>query len=192
MGQAIGEIDELMSSKPMNRDHQQGEGAEPAATLAGLDLTSLTPTERRVATLALTGRSVRVIADELVVSESTVHTHLTHIYRKLGIRNRLDLLALAVRPETGRDAPVAPARASSRGQSLLGITLGMVLSIVLALLAVLVPPSALVIGPGLLVGGALAGRRSSTLARGASIPLLIGGLLGTLIAAGGLLVVRTG
>jgi len=62
-----------------------------------LELSALTPAERQVAQLALIGLSSHAIAAELVVSESTVHTHLTHIYQKLGVRNRLELLAAASR-----------------------------------------------------------------------------------------------
>lgn len=74
-----------------------------------LDLSALTPTERHVAELALTGLSSQAIAAELVVAESTVHTHLTHVYRKLGVSTRLELLAAAGRrddaPSTAVGAP---------------------------------------------------------------------------------------
>jgi DNA-binding CsgD family transcriptional regulator len=58
----------------------------------GLD--ALTPSERRVATLAASGHTTRQIAAELFVTAKTVEFHLRHIYRKLGIPStRADLAA---------------------------------------------------------------------------------------------------
>lgn len=54
---------------------------------------SLTPAESRVVELALGGRSNLQIAAALFVSENTVQTHLRHIYEKLGIGSRTQLLA---------------------------------------------------------------------------------------------------
>jgi DNA-binding CsgD family transcriptional regulator len=52
---------------------------------------SLTASERRVATLASSGRSNRDIAQELFVSPKTVENHLGRVYTKLGIGNRREL-----------------------------------------------------------------------------------------------------
>ena len=51
----------------------------------------LTPSELRVANLVAEGRTNREVAAALVVTERTVETHLTHIYRKLGVRSRTEL-----------------------------------------------------------------------------------------------------
>jgi DNA-binding CsgD family transcriptional regulator len=51
----------------------------------------LTQTEARVAQLAANGRSNREIASELFMGVSTVEAHLSHVYRKLGIRSRAGL-----------------------------------------------------------------------------------------------------
>jgi DNA-binding CsgD family transcriptional regulator len=52
---------------------------------------ALTPSERRVADLAVTGRTNASIADELCVSLKTVETHLGQTYRKLAISGRSGL-----------------------------------------------------------------------------------------------------
>jgi DNA-binding CsgD family transcriptional regulator len=54
-------------------------GRRPAAL-------QLTETERQVATLAGDGRSNKQIAAALYMGVSTVEAHLSHVYRKLGVR----------------------------------------------------------------------------------------------------------
>lgn len=49
----------------------------------------LSPQERRVLRLLVAGRSNPEIASELIVSVNTVKTQVQHIYRKLGVSNRL-------------------------------------------------------------------------------------------------------
>jgi predicted ATPase/DNA-binding CsgD family transcriptional regulator/Tfp pilus assembly protein PilF len=56
----------------------------------------LTSREREVAYLVAQGKSNRAIADELVVGVSTVETHLTHIFTKLGFSSRAQIAAWAV------------------------------------------------------------------------------------------------
>jgi DNA-binding CsgD family transcriptional regulator len=51
----------------------------------------LTESESRVAELAAVGRSNKEIAAELFMGVSTVEAHLSHVYRKLGIRSRAGL-----------------------------------------------------------------------------------------------------
>jgi DNA-binding CsgD family transcriptional regulator len=54
--------------------------------------TELTPTERRVAELAMTGLSNKEIAAQLFVSVNTVEGHLSRTYAKLGVRSRRRLV----------------------------------------------------------------------------------------------------
>lgn len=65
-------------------------GDRPRRTTApGPD--ALTASERRVATLAVIGRTNRDIAQELFVSPKTVENHLGRVYTKLGIASRREL-----------------------------------------------------------------------------------------------------
>jgi DNA-binding CsgD family transcriptional regulator len=62
---------------------------------------SLTPAEQRVLRLLTEGLTTKAIATELFVSVSTIDRHLTHIYSKLGVRNRAEAIALVLTQQTG-------------------------------------------------------------------------------------------
>jgi DNA-binding NarL/FixJ family response regulator len=49
----------------------------------------LTPRERDVLALVARGFTDAVIAGRLGIAEATVHKHLEHVYRKLGVTNRV-------------------------------------------------------------------------------------------------------
>jgi DNA-binding NarL/FixJ family response regulator len=66
---------------------------EPARPVRGEALAALTAAERRVARLAADGLTNREIAGRLVVTVKAVEWHLSHVYRKLGIRSRAGLPA---------------------------------------------------------------------------------------------------
>jgi len=58
---------------------------------------SLTPTELDVVRLVSEGLSNNDIATRLFVSPRTVQTHLTHVYTKLGLTSRVQLVQEAAR-----------------------------------------------------------------------------------------------
>jgi DNA-binding CsgD family transcriptional regulator len=58
---------------------------------------SLTPAEQAVVKLVTEGLSNQQVAQRLFIARRTVGTHLTHIFAKLGLSNRADLTAAAVR-----------------------------------------------------------------------------------------------
>ena len=62
---------------------------------APVELDRLASTERQVAALVLEGATNREIAARLFISVKTVEATLTRVYRKLGIRSRVDIVRLA-------------------------------------------------------------------------------------------------
>jgi ATP/maltotriose-dependent transcriptional regulator MalT len=72
----------------------------------------LTPQERRVLELAAQGLSNEAIANRLRVAAGTVKTHLEHIYAKLGVHSRRELM-LRGHDRAGLEA-TAPAAAARR------------------------------------------------------------------------------
>jgi DNA-binding CsgD family transcriptional regulator len=58
---------------------------------------SLTPTERDVVRLVSDGLGNKGIATRLFISPRTVQTHLTHVYNKLGLTSRVQLVQEAAR-----------------------------------------------------------------------------------------------
>ena len=57
----------------------------------------LTPMERQVADLAIGGLSNAEIAERLFIGRETVKTHLSNTYTKIGVANRVQLVADAAR-----------------------------------------------------------------------------------------------
>lgn len=62
---------------------------------------SLTPTELAVVRHAAAGLSNPEIAARMFIARGTVKVHLSHIYAKLGLRNRAEVAAEAIRREAG-------------------------------------------------------------------------------------------
>jgi DNA-binding NarL/FixJ family response regulator len=58
-------------------------------------LALLTPREREVLLLVAKGRANREIAEELVIEETTVKTHVARLFTKLDARDRIQLVILA-------------------------------------------------------------------------------------------------
>jgi DNA-binding CsgD family transcriptional regulator len=72
------------------RPWQELVAAQRARLAPGRD-DDLTPTERRVAELVASGHSNPEIAASMFISVKTVEANLTRVYRKLGLRGRVDL-----------------------------------------------------------------------------------------------------
>ncbi|MDH5355156.1 MAG: GAF domain-containing protein [Gammaproteobacteria bacterium] len=65
----------------------------PGAQASG-GLSNLTPREQEIARLYSKGQTSKEIADELCVSPTTVRNHVSAIYRKLEISNKIELINL--------------------------------------------------------------------------------------------------
>jgi DNA-binding CsgD family transcriptional regulator len=66
----------------------------------------LTPRERQIVSEVVAGRTNKEIAQELCVSLQTVKHHLTNIFDKVGVRNRLELALFSVHNSLGGDQKV--------------------------------------------------------------------------------------
>lgn len=84
----------------------RGEVAFPASALARMiprmrgtssRSTALTPRELEILQLLADGRSTREIADELVLSQSTIRNHVQNILGKLDAHSKLEAVTTAVR-----------------------------------------------------------------------------------------------
>jgi DNA-binding NarL/FixJ family response regulator len=76
--------------RSLSRKASEAEQATRAADV-------LTERELEVLDLLGNGMSARNIAKRLSISERTVNTHIGHIYRKLGVNNRVDAVLAAMR-----------------------------------------------------------------------------------------------
>jgi DNA-binding NarL/FixJ family response regulator len=74
-----------------------GASASPTIAAARARITDLSPAQHAVLLALADGRSNKVIARDLAITEATVKAHLTAIFRKLGVTNRTQAL-LAVQP----------------------------------------------------------------------------------------------
>ena len=58
----------------------------------------LTPRETEVLMLMAKGRNLSVIMAKLHISKGTAHTHMTHVYQKLGVHGQQELIGLVEEP----------------------------------------------------------------------------------------------
>lgn len=88
---------------PQSTDTEPAASATSAETDAVTILAAthrLTPRETEVFALLAQGRSIPYIRDELIISRETAATHAKHIYAKLGVHSRQELIDLVQKRET--------------------------------------------------------------------------------------------
>jgi len=64
-----------------------------------ISLDSLTTREKEIASLVCLGKTNKEISKELYISLQTVKDHIYHIFRKTGVRNRVELVKILSRKE---------------------------------------------------------------------------------------------
>jgi DNA-binding NarL/FixJ family response regulator len=90
-----------------------GQISFPEGLQGAADEPSLTPRERQVLGSVVTGRTNAQIADQLGLAESTIKSHLSSAFAKLGVASRAEAAAL-IRDQMngpGLDAPAAKSEA---------------------------------------------------------------------------------
>jgi DNA-binding NarL/FixJ family response regulator len=85
-------------SRPRNLETGQGSNGAMAGARR------LSPRERQIVTLLSDGCPNQKIADRLGLRLQTVKNHLSRIYRKLGVPNRVQLAVLVLNQDTGGPA----------------------------------------------------------------------------------------
>jgi DNA-binding NarL/FixJ family response regulator len=85
--------DALLSPQVTKRVIQQFSRLPRPSAPAGFE--ELTSREMEIFRLLADGLSNAEIADRLVIAESTVKSHITHVLSKLGLRDRVQLIVLA-------------------------------------------------------------------------------------------------
>lgn len=97
--------DALIAPRVMKRLIERFATSKPAPASRASELNGLTEREREVLILVGTGLSNTEIAAELFIAEQTVKTHVSKIFTKLGLRDRVQAVVLAY--DTGLVSPAS-------------------------------------------------------------------------------------
>ncbi len=93
-----------------------GQLAVPAKLRRQIAPRHLTYREKQIMGLVVIGYTNRQIADELILAESTVKTHLSSAFAKLEARSRAEAAALVLDPDEGYRLAMAPILAGVESQ----------------------------------------------------------------------------
>ncbi|HET8987648.1 MAG TPA: response regulator transcription factor [Humibacillus sp.] len=95
LGQSL--LSPVMATALLHEFNQLSQRVAAPATVPGLELPRLTSRERHILVLVAKGRLNREIAEDLVISENTVRSHVRNILDKLQMHSRLEAAMYAVR-----------------------------------------------------------------------------------------------
>lgn len=90
----VGEEDLDLVLGPAIRAAASGQFSAPAALMRPIQAPALSHRERQILGLALAGLSNAEIAERLYLAPSTVKTHISSAYRRLGVHSRREATAL--------------------------------------------------------------------------------------------------
>ena len=88
-----------LSAAPRQQESLSGRQVSQIITSRCEDLAAsrkLSPRETEILILLAQGRTRTLIQEELVLAENTVKTHISHIYAKLDVSNRQDMMSLVL------------------------------------------------------------------------------------------------
>lgn len=86
-------LQNLLGTKPSIPQEQTGSTLDDGV-LCLTQKYGLTPREQEVLGLLARGRTEAVIMERLAISKGTAHTHITHVYQKLGVHSQQDLIEM--------------------------------------------------------------------------------------------------
>jgi len=93
--------DELEALAPTVAAVATGQLTIPSSLRTAIAKPALTTREKQILALVVLGLSNREIADQLVVAESTVKSHLFSAFRRMGVRTRKEATALILDDKQG-------------------------------------------------------------------------------------------
>jgi DNA-binding NarL/FixJ family response regulator len=110
------------SLAPAVRAVCSGQVTLPGAFRSAFLKPRLTPREKQILAMVLMGFTNQEIANKLFLAESTVKSHLSSAFQKLGVRSRTEATALILDPDTGLGQGIL---SISEEETPLGLELGL-------------------------------------------------------------------
>ena len=98
-------------SRPSSPSSAPGRCPCPARSAAEVRAAALTRREKQILALVIAGLTNAEIAAKLYLAESTVKSHLSSAFSKLGVSSRHEAASLILDPERGRGLGIPPVRA---------------------------------------------------------------------------------
>ena len=86
-----------------------GQVSVPRGQRGRITVQALTTREKQILALVIAGLTNAQIAAKLYLAESTVKSHLSSAFGKLGVSSRHEAATLILDPERGRGLGIAPA-----------------------------------------------------------------------------------
>jgi DNA-binding NarL/FixJ family response regulator len=92
-----------------------GQLSIPGGRRGGIRAEALTTRERQILALVTTGMTNAQIADRLFLAESTIKSHLSSAFSKLGVSSRYEAVTVILDPDRGRGLGIREIRSDQNG-----------------------------------------------------------------------------